>query len=209
MCYTAKLDADLRKAQSKFPKRYFKDEPPSPNPSISAFTHPFVAILTNAEPLAFQNFSWGLMPNWSQDLSFRKNTLNAKIESIAEKPSFQAYQTQRCIIPINGFYEWQWLDKTGKKKKKFLLEAQSNEIFVLAGIWNIWKDHNENTLLPCFSVLTTEAQGIMETVHNSKLRMPIAYEIEQGLDWLEGANPNYITDFKATDLEPSTQISLF
>jgi putative SOS response-associated peptidase YedK len=61
-------------------------------------------------------YSWGLIPNWAKDDSIRKNTLNAKIETIHEKPSFRDVIQHRCLVLIDGFYEWKWLDEKGKHK---------------------------------------------------------------------------------------------
>ena len=74
---------------------------------FNGFQHPQTPVITNLSPQRLQNFSWGIIPHWSRDHKIRKYTLNAKLETINEKPSFRT--AKRCLVLADGFFEWQWL----------------------------------------------------------------------------------------------------
>src|SRR5690554_705580 len=89
-----------------------------PIAEVNGFTHPNMPIIVNNRPDIITGANWGLLPAWAKETSFQKNTLNARIESLDEKPSFRNSITNRCIIPATNFYEWQWQDSKGKVKQK-------------------------------------------------------------------------------------------
>ena len=112
--------------------------------------------------------------------------MNAKIETINEKPSFRQSVNNRCLILVDGFYEWQWLDEKGKKKQRYLLALPKDELFCLAGIWNIWVDKSTGEIINTYTILTTEANELMAKIHNSKKRMPVIVNKENEENWLKG-----------------------
>jgi putative SOS response-associated peptidase YedK len=95
-------------------------------------------------------FHWGLIPAWAKDNSIRKNTLNAKIETISEKPSYRNSANNSCLILTDGFYEWQWLDDKGKNKQKYLFTLPNNETFEFAGLWNEWVDKSKGEIFKTY-----------------------------------------------------------
>jgi putative SOS response-associated peptidase YedK len=127
---------------------------------------------------------WGLLPHWAKDKEIRKNTLNARIETIAEKPSFRQVVHQRCLVLVDGFYEWQWLDPAGKLKQKYEIGLPNHEAFALGGLWSQWTDKETGELLTTYAILTTEAKGLMAEIHNSKHRMPLIIAPGQENAWL-------------------------
>jgi putative SOS response-associated peptidase YedK len=98
----------------------------------NGFVHPKVSCITKDNPNTISNLSWGLIPEWSKTEDIKKYTLNARIETINEKPSFK--NTKRCVIFADGFYEWKWLDPKGRKKQKYLIEYPDSELFGFAGL---------------------------------------------------------------------------
>jgi putative SOS response-associated peptidase YedK len=158
-------------------------------PSIfNGFEHPDTPVITNRDTHLIDLYSWGLMPTWAKDSSFRKNTLNAQIETVAEKPSFRDLTGNRCLVLIDGFYEWQWLDAKGKIKQKYFISLPAEVPFALAGLYNTWTDRNSGEMLNTFTILTTEANALMAEIHNTKKRMPVVLSKEQEKYWLKGEN---------------------
>ncbi|MCP4433530.1 MAG: SOS response-associated peptidase [Gammaproteobacteria bacterium] len=123
-------------------------------------------------------FRWGLVPSWAKDLSIGNRMFNARVETIAEKPSFrQAYRRRRCLIAANGFYEWR--SENGVKQPYCCHIGQ--QLFSLAGIWEQWQDAEGNHLQSC-AVITTEAKGNMRDIHQ---RMPVYIDPQDYQSWLD------------------------
>lgn len=150
---------------------------------INAFKHPLCAIVTGDEEI--QAFNWGLIPYWvknsDQAKDMAKMTLNAKAETIFEKPSFrQPILSKRCLVPSTGFYEWRHEDKN---KIPYFIWLKDTDIFSLAGIYEVWNSP-EGKSVHTFSVITTVANPLMEYIHNSKKRMPVILLPEDEEKWL-------------------------
>lgn len=113
------------------------------------------------------HLKWGLVPSWSKDLSMGSHMINARSESVAEKPAFRhAIKYKRCIVPVNGFYEWSHL---GKEKHPHFIHMANKSLMALAGIWEHRKSP-EGTDLETFSILTTAANPLVAKLHD---RMPV------------------------------------
>jgi putative SOS response-associated peptidase YedK len=120
----------------------------------------------------FRLMTWGLVPSWSKDPA--KSLINARAETVTEKPSFRsAFKYRRCIIPADGFYEWQ---KGSGTKQPFYFSMTGNSLFALAGIWESWND------LESFTILTTAANPLLQTIHD---RMPLILQPEDYARWLD------------------------
>ena len=165
----------------------------------NGFAHPKVSCITENDPHKISNFSWGLIPEWSKTEDIKKYTLNARIETINEKPSFK--NAKRCIIFSDGFYEWKWLDPKGRKKQKYLVEYPDSELFGFAGLYDQWVNKETGEILESCSIVTTDAEGIMKEVHNSKLRMPVTLNIDSMSNWLNSQAVEFFSDFEATPIE--------
>lgn len=121
---------------------------------------------------------WGLIPSWSKDASIASHTINARCETVAEKPSFRhAIKYNRCIIPISGFYEW---THSGGKKTPHYIYLSDNSPMSLAGIWEHWKSP-EGEELETFSILTTAANSLIQPLHD---RMPVILQPSDYDLWL-------------------------
>jgi putative SOS response-associated peptidase YedK len=122
---------------------------------------------------------WGLIPSWAKDMSGAATMINARSETAATKPTFRDPLTsRRCLIPADGFYEWQ---KTGKAKQPYCFEVNDGELFAFAGLWDRWKDPSGQWVKSC-SILTTTANAVTSTVHD---RMPVILDRDNYDLWLD------------------------
>ncbi len=124
---------------------------------INGFSFPKTPVIANNKLDTIQHFQWGLVPFWAKDDSIKKYTLNARIETLKEKPSYKNSVNKRCLIVANGFYEWQWLDAKGKKKQKYLISLADNKLFAFAGIWSEWLNKKTSEIISSYSIVTTKA----------------------------------------------------
>lgn len=154
--------------------------PPSVPRYNIAPTQPVAAIRldTNGQR-EFTFFHWGLIPSWSKDPTVGSRMINARSETVTEKPSFRtAFKRRRCLIPADGFYEWQKLGSG--KQPMFIRPAGEERPFALAGLWELWRDPDGGTLQSC-TILTTSPNELMARIHN---RMPVIIEPEDFDLWL-------------------------
>jgi putative SOS response-associated peptidase YedK len=123
---------------------------------------------------------WGLIPYWAKDQSFGLKTINAMSETAAEKPAFRdALKRRRCLIPADGFFEWK---KTGPKAKQaYNFGLATGSVFAFAGLWDRWRDTNNNVLETC-TILTTTPNSLVAEVHN---RMPAILDPDDYERWLD------------------------
>ncbi len=122
---------------------------------------------------------WGLIPSWSKDSAIGYNMINARSETVHEKPSFkQAFHARRCIIPASGFYEW---EKSGNEKIPHYYHLRDGDIMSLAGLWERWKSPEGKTLETC-TILTTTANSLVKKLHD---RMPVILHRAELDIWLD------------------------
>lgn len=135
-----------------------------------------LAVITAEEPKRLQFFRWGLIPKWSKEMP-KIPIINARSETIDQKPSFKnIFKERRCLVPADGFYEWV---HTGKKLP-YRFTLTDEKVFAFAGLWDSWQGP-DSKILNSFSILTTEANSIMETIHD---RMPVILDKHQFEPWL-------------------------
>ena len=153
--------------------------PPSVPRYNIAPTQPVAAIrLAENGQREFTFFRWGLVPSWAKDLNIGSRMINARSETVAEKPSFRtAFKRRRCLIPADGFYEWQ---KQGSGKQPMFIRPVEERPFALAGLWEVWRDPDGSALQTC-TILTTTPNELMAPIHN---RMPVIVEPEDFDLWL-------------------------
>jgi putative SOS response-associated peptidase YedK len=121
---------------------------------------------------------WGLIPGWAKDIKIGYKMINARSETILEKPSFRtAFKKRRCLIPADGFYEWK---KDGTSKQPFHFGMKDDSIFAFAGIWELWKSP-EGALVESCAILTTTRNELVADVHD---RMPVILSAAQYELWL-------------------------
>lgn len=148
-------------------------------------------IITAGDPQHFKLFKWGLIPYYMTDkekaVVLRTQTLNCISEEMYEKPSFRdaAKNAQRCLIPVNGFFEWRWIDEQGTVKIPYYVTFRDQQVRSMAGLYSRWKDPGTGEYYYSYTVLTTRANSILEYVHNNKKRMPVFIAKEDEKAWLD------------------------
>lgn len=126
--------------------------------------------------------SWGLVPSWSKDTSRSGNNINARIESINEKPSFKsAFKSRRCLVPANGYYEWSTKLGDFKQKQPFFISSQKDVILPMAGIYEKWANPQTKQQLVSISIITCESRGQIAEIHH---RMPMIIPRAFWASWL-------------------------
>ncbi len=199
MCYY--VDAKLTKKQIKDDFGVGYNGPDYEGSSfVNGFAHPNIPIILDDNPDEAILGNWGIIPPWAKNRDGQKMTLNARIETIAEKSSFKASVNKRCLVLVNGFYEWKWLDAKGKEKEKFYIQLDNdNKPFALGGIYNLWTDKETGEQLTSFSIVTTEANELMAEIHNTKHRMPMVLDKTIQEAWLDDRK---IEDFSFPHYNP-------
>jgi len=121
---------------------------------------------------------WGLIPSWAQEAKIGSRLINARAETVAEKPSFRsAYKHRRCLVPADGFYEWV---KVGGAKQPHHIRFSDRRPFAFAGLWERWTDPESTEIESC-TILTTRPNALMENLHN---RMPVIMPPARFDDWI-------------------------
>jgi putative SOS response-associated peptidase YedK len=143
-----------------------------------------VAIVRESKSDAAREWAlvlWGLIPSWSKDPSMGARMINARAETVEEKPAFRAaFKRRRCLLPADGFYEWQ---SRGKAKQPYYITMRDGSPFAFAGLWESWTGPDGSTL-ESTTILTTEPNELMATLHN---RMPVIIDPQDYGLWLGSA----------------------
>jgi putative SOS response-associated peptidase YedK len=124
---------------------------------------------------------WGLVPSWARDAAMGNRMINARAETVAEKPSFRtAFKHRRCVVLADGFYEWR---SEADTRIPYFISLASGAAFALAGLWECWQDKQSGTTLETTALLTTAANDFMRPLHH---RMPVILQPETAAEWLAG-----------------------
>jgi putative SOS response-associated peptidase YedK len=127
---------------------------------------------------------WGLLPSWAKDRKIAYKFINARAETIATSSAYKkAFAKRRCLVPIDGFFEWK---KVGKEKRPYMIAMADREPFTLAGLWENWKDPDSGEWVRTFTIVTTDANDLVATLHD---RMPVVIAPEDRERWLKGPDP--------------------
>lgn len=190
MCYHV---ATPSKAQLKqqFPKKeivYREDE----IFHVTGFVRPFLPVELNEEPEQIQPARWKLLPFWVKNevqANNYANTLNADADTIFEKASYKNYiKKYRGLLYVNGFYE-PHQNKDVKETDNYYIYMPNKEIFTLGIVYAPWTDVESGKQYSTFSIITTEANPMMEEIHNVKKRMPLVVPADKRKEWLEASDP--------------------
>ncbi|GAA4435439.1 SOS response-associated peptidase [Pontibacter saemangeumensis] len=137
-------------------------------------------VVTNTQPDTLQFFSWGLQPFWAKDAKAVKRSINARAETLTEKPSFRnLLKSKRCLVPADGFFEWQ-VTPHGKVPHRIMLKSE--DTFSFAGLWDEWLDKSSGEILYTYAIITTEANELVKPIHD---RMPVILSPEEEELWLD------------------------
>lgn len=154
------------------------------------------AVRVIEEARRYANLKWGLIPSWAKDASFAAKLINARAETLLEKPSFRdAYKKRRCLIPASGFYEW---EQTADGKQPHYFYLNEREIFGFGGLWEEWQDRETGGMIETCTIITTDANAVLEPVHD---RMPVIIEKKDYDRWLRADHTEVEELLKPFDAE--------
>lgn len=146
-----------------------------------------IPVISNREPGVLSLYRWGLIPVWAKDKKIGNSLINARAETITEKPAFKnSFRRKRCIVPADGFYEWK--RTAAKQKTPYRITMKDEGLFAMAGIWDSWKDE-EGEIIHSFSIITTTPNGLMQGIHD---RMPVILERKDEKTWLQEKDPDVL-----------------
>lgn len=154
-----------------------------PNQNVAPVSKIYV-LTQQASQKIIDVMIWGLVPSWSKDKTRSASMINARSETLTEKPSFRNLLSKnRCVIPLLGFYEWKVLPGEGKKpiKQAHYISRSDGQVMTVAGLWTTWKDV-DNSLLHTCTIITVEATNKLAEIHH---RMPVILERENVDSWLD------------------------
>lgn len=156
------------------------------------------AIRDNAEQQReLTMLRWGLVPFWAKDPAIGNKMINARAETVAEKPSYRnAFKHRRCIVLADGFYEWH---RQGDEKVPHFISQKSGEAFAMAGLWESWTDKESGETLQTTTLITTAANEFMQPLHH---RMPVILQADTANEWLAGT-PDFLE--RVADRTPAMQ----
>ena len=203
MCYYTQQSATIEKVAKRFRSAVDFEESFLVSDYIVGFEHLNIPIICNnsADKIS-TNFTWGLLPPL-KEVSFRKNTLNARIETLEQKPSFHNIVNNRCLVIATAYFDWHWNDAKGKSKTKFRINSADDEIFAFGGLFSSYLQNGK--FVNTFTIVTTKANQQMQYVHNRKQsendqRMPLLLKKGDENSWLDST-----TDFRDFSFPNYTQ----
>jgi len=151
--------------------------PPEFRPRYNIAPSQVVGVITNTEPGSLSLFRWGLIPSWAKDPAIGSKMINARVETLTEKPSFRKLvQTARCLVPATSWFEWM----QAQSRQPFAIKPKNTKLFAMAGLWDTWIDA-DGQKVSTFTVITTEAAQNIRHIHD---RMPLVVPKELQHDWL-------------------------
>jgi putative SOS response-associated peptidase YedK len=178
MCGRFTLTIDPMHLQQAFPWAVIPDDLP---PRYNVAPSQPIAVIPNTGENKLTMFKWGLIPSWSKDPSIGDRMINARSETLAEKPSFRnAYRRRRCLILSDGFYEWQQ-NPDLKTKQPVYIRFNDGRPFAFAGLWEIWNSPDGSEIRSC-TIITTQPNSLLQPIHN---RMPVLLPSDAYPEWLD------------------------
>lgn len=152
-------------------------------PSFNIAPSQNIAVVRNIDDqLNISAMRWGLIPFWMKEIPKTAPLINARCETVASKPSFRnAYKKRRCLIPADGFYEWQ---KKDNAKQPFYIKLKNQDLFTFAGLWERWETADK--VIESCTILTCEANEDMKSIH---MRMPVIIDPGHYQSWFKNENP--------------------
>ncbi len=176
MCGRYYLAAELRDLMERYE---IEDTDIDYVPRYNIAPTQYAPVILGGEKRQLRLFRWGLIPSWSRDLSVGQKMINARSETLSEKPSFrEPFKKRRCIVPASGFYEW---DKSGGKKVPYRFYLQNKPILSMAGLCDVWKSETGENIYS-FTIITTEPNKTVAPYHH---RMGALLESDGEAVWLQ------------------------
>jgi putative SOS response-associated peptidase YedK len=187
MCFSVNVNLIKEELENRYGATLIDPDKYRPSYYYHAFGLPEIPAICSGATDKIQLLKWGLIPSWIKSIDdanvIRYKTFNARSESIDKKPAFSSsFRSKRCIIPVNGFFEWQHL---GKEKIPWYIYHAENEIFSLAGLFDEWISSTSGESYTTFSIITTDANELMGEIHNTAKRMPVILDKYATGQWLD------------------------
>ncbi|WP_311171714.1 SOS response-associated peptidase [Halobellus ordinarius] len=196
MCGRYTLFTPAGELESRFDATF--REPPGPR--YNCAPGQLLPVITNDAPDEFRRLQWGLIPSWADDAAAGNDRINARAETLDEKPSFRdAYKQRRCLVPADGFYEWV---ETDGQKRPYRVAFADDRPFAMAGLWERWEPSHTQTglgdfggnagegdidsepdVVESFSIVTTEPNDVVADLHH---RMAVVLDPDEESTWLDG-----------------------
>jgi putative SOS response-associated peptidase YedK len=194
MCGRFTLTADPDQLREAMP---WLEIPSGVKPRYNIAPSQPVAVIPNDGLNKLDFFTWGLIPSWAKDPQIGNRMINARSETLAEKPSFRnAFRRRRCLILADGFYEWKSVIGEGKSTKiPMYIRLKNGNPFAFAGLWEVWNSIDGSKILST-TIITTNPNELLRDIHN---RMPVILPTESYSQWL---NPQEVDP---QDLQPLLQ----
>ena len=178
MCGRFTLTADSKKIQEAFP---YLNVPEGLQGRYNVAPTQPVAVVPNDGKNQLDFYLWGLIPSWAKDPEIGSRMINARAETLADKPSFRtAFRRRRCLVLADGFYEWR-AEPGSKHKRPIYFRLKSGKVFGFAGLWENWHSPDGSEILSC-TIITTGPNDLVREVHN---RMPAILPEEAYSMWLD------------------------
>ena len=204
MCGRFTSQAKPKEIEKEFDVKVSDNELFTPRYNIAP-TQTIAAVLESDGKRIIEGLRWGLIPGWAKDQSIGSKMINARAETLAEKPSFKnAFRSHRCIIPASGFYEWQ--KQTKGAKQPFYFRIKDKDIFGFAGLYEHWLDKETGEQIETCTIITTEANKVLEPIHE---RMPVILKPEDYEQWLDAKEKDTDKLQKLLALYPSEEMESY
>lgn len=175
MCGRYDIHSDIKIVETRFGVIY-TDEPLAPH--YNAAPSQYLPVIRSDAPAHLSRAQWGFLPHWKKPDTALRAMINARAETIEQKPLFRAaFKKSRCLIPADAFYEWR---RCGSRKIPYRIGLKTDEPFAFAGIWDTYTDAL-GISTPTFAILTTSSNALLTTIHD---RMPVILHQEDEHDWL-------------------------
>ncbi len=182
MCGRFTLVADPNDLREAFP---WLNIPTDIQPRYNIAPSQPVAVIPNDGKHTLDYYVWGLIPSWAKDPQIGSRMINARAETLQEKPSFKnAFRRRRCLIPASGFYEWKSIPGQ-KTKQPMYIRLHEDKPFAFAGLWENWNAPDGSRILSC-TIITTEPNTLLQDIHN---RMPVILPPQAYRAWLDEGEP--------------------
>lgn len=199
MCGRFTLTADVNALQIAFP---WVNIPVGMSPRYNIAPSQPVAVVPNDGQNRLDSYLWGLVPSWAKDIRIGNHLINARAETLMEKPSFKnAFRRRRCLVISDGFYEWK-TNGNGKRKIPMYITFENHHPFAFAGLWDIWHAPDGSEIRSC-TIITCEPNQLLKPIHN---RMPVILSPQVYRDWLsfQEVDPDqlrqYLAPYPASDM---------
>lgn len=187
MCYNVKVTSAKEEIEKRF--NALLNGQPESFPSyetVSGFEHPRLPVITSENPTHITLMEWGLVPGWVKSehaaMDIQNRTLNARAESLFDKPSFKSIVKKRCLVLVDGFYEWM---HEARKKIPHFIHLKENGPFALGGLYDEWVNTETGEIFKGFSIITLAANPLMAAIHNTKKRMPLILPRQSEQSWIK------------------------